>query len=89
MRSPAKARENLFAPVVCPAHCASLEQYYRLRRQPPLYTSYSLYTLETNASFSHASASLELKYHPRPLRQTLTETVAWLRSQGRLPAVTC
>ena len=65
------------------------EQYYRLRRQPPLYTSYSLYTLETNASFSHARASLELKYHPRPLRQTLTETVAWLRSQGRLPAVTC
>lgn len=32
------------------------EIYYKLRRQPPLYTSYSLYTVSGNAAFSHRKA---------------------------------
>ena len=56
------------------------EQYYRLRRQPPLYTAYSLYTLGTNALFSHEKAEKRLGYCSRPLRETLWDTVRWLRS---------
>lgn len=58
------------------------ETYYKILRQPPLYTAYSLYTLSCPAKFSHGKAELELGYHPRSLTDTLRDTVAWLRSQG-------
>ncbi len=61
------------------------ELYYKLRGVPPLYTGYSIYTLSTNANFSHEKADRELGYKTRPLEQTLRDTVAFLRSAGRLP----
>lgn len=61
------------------------ELYYRILRQPPLYTSYSLYTLSTNAAFSHEKADQELGYSVMPLRDTLRDTVGWLQEQGRVP----
>ncbi len=60
------------------------ETYYKLWLQPPLYTSYSLYTLRSNADFSHAKATRELGFQPRDMKQTLADTVAWLREHGRV-----
>ena len=61
------------------------EAYYRLLRQPPLFTRYSIYTLNSNAAFSREKAGRELGYEPRyTMRETLSDTVAWLREQGRL-----
>ncbi len=60
------------------------ETYYKLRRQPPLYTSYSLYTLNTNAAFSHEKAERELGYTVTPLKITLQDTVQWLSQQGKI-----
>ncbi len=60
------------------------ELYYRILRQPPLFTGYSLYTLESNSLFSHAKASAELGYVPRPLERTLADTITWLKTQGRV-----
>lgn len=60
------------------------EAYYRLRRQPPLYTRYSLATLHSNAAFSHEKADHELGYRVTPLRVTLQDTVRWLGEQGRI-----
>ena len=54
----------------------------RLRRQRPLYTAYSLYTLASNDKFSHDKATLELGYRPRDLYQTVADTVAWLKLQA-------
>ena len=54
----------------------------RLRRQRPLYTAYSLYTLASNDKFSHDKATLELGYRPRDLYQTVADTVAWLKQQA-------
>lgn len=54
------------------------ELYYRIRGTKPLYTDYSLHTLHAPAQFSHARATTELDYAPRPLSETLTDTVAWL-----------
>lgn len=51
----------------------------RLRKRRPLYTRYSLYTLRSNDRFSHDKATCELGYRPRDLRQTVDDTVAWLR----------
>lgn len=61
------------------------EGYYSLLRQPPLFTSYSLYTLRSNGHFSHALADRELSYTVRPLEDTLRDTVDFLLRAGRLP----
>lgn len=55
------------------------ETYYKLRRQPPLYTGYSLLVLTSNGNFSCQKAVKELGYHPRPLEDTLRDTVSWLQ----------
>lgn len=60
------------------------ELYYKVLKQPPLYTSYSLYTLTTNSLFSHEKATKELNYHPRDMKETLTDTVTWLAEQGKI-----
>lgn len=60
------------------------ELYYKILRQPPLYTSYSLYTLSANAQFSHEKASMELGYQPRPLEETLRDTATWLKEHNRV-----
>lgn len=51
----------------------------RLRKQRPLYTKYSLYTLSSNDNFVHRKATRELNYHPRDLYQTIRDTVIWLK----------
>lgn len=60
------------------------EAYYKLLRQPPLYTSYSLYTLCSNGNFTHEKAEKSLNYKTRPLEDTLKDTVEFLKSTNRL-----
>ena len=60
------------------------ELYYKILRQPPLFTSYSLYTLACNANFSHEKATRSLGYQPRSLDETLLDTATWLKAQGRV-----
>ncbi|HOP11278.1 MAG TPA: NAD-dependent epimerase/dehydratase family protein [Oscillospiraceae bacterium] len=67
---------KMFAPIA--------ELYYKARKRPPLYTPYSLYTLEANADFSHKKADSELGYKTRTLKQTLADTVAFLKQTGRI-----
>lgn len=60
------------------------ELYYKILRQPPLFTSYSIYTLNTNAHFSHEKATKELGYETRDMKETLTDTVNWLKKIGKI-----
>ncbi len=60
------------------------ELYYKILRQPPLFTSYSIHTLNSNANFSHAKAAAELGYTTRDMRDTLTDTVNWLKEKNRI-----
>ncbi len=60
------------------------ELYYKRLKQPPLFTSYSIYTLNGNALFSHQKATTELGYTTRDMRETLSDTVAWLKEAGRI-----
>lgn len=69
-----------FAKVTAPAS----ELYYKIRQQTPLYTAYSLYTLSSNSDFSHEKADRELAYTVRPFKQTLQDTVSWLKKQRRI-----
>lgn len=58
--------------------------YYRLRRARPRFTSYSLRVLASNCVMSYAKAARELGYAPRPLRESVRDTIEWLVAAGRL-----
>jgi len=61
---------RLFAPLC--------EAYYAVRKQTPLFTRYSLYTLQAKSKFSHRKADRELRYHPRDIEETVADTVEFL-----------
>ena len=55
-----------------------LERQALRHGKKPLFTSYSLSTLNVNSRFSHDKAAKELGYTPRELFVTLRDTVEWL-----------
>lgn len=62
------------------------EVYYKILKQPPLYTPYSLYTLETNANFSNEKAKSWLGYHVRPITDTIRDMMNWMKKEKLIPA---
>jgi dihydroflavonol-4-reductase len=58
--------------------------YYRLSHVKPRFTSYSLATISSNSFISHIKANQELGYLPRPLRESLADTVKWFIKNKRL-----
>ena len=58
-----------------------LSAYFKLRGKRPLYTAYSLYTLNSNSNYSHEKASRELGYTPRGLRESLVDTVKFINKE--------
>ncbi len=74
---------KIFLPMWIIAPLAPIaEFYYRRRKVKPLFTPYSLYTLRSNANFTHKKATEELSYSTRPLEQTLSDTIDWLWTNG-------
>ena len=57
----------------------------RVKKKRPLFTRYALRTLEGNGIFSHDKATMELRYHPRDLKVTVADTIAYLRAKLRKP----
>jgi len=57
----------------------------RLARTRPLYTSVSIRALRSNRNISHERATRDLGYQPRPLRETLADTLRWFHETGSLP----
>lgn len=51
--------------------------YYSLARATPRFTAYSLEVLRSNANISHAKATHELGYQPRPLYDSIRDAVQW------------
>lgn len=45
----------------------------------PLFTRYSLHTMEANGRFSHDKATMELGYCPRDMMDTVKDTIDYLR----------
>ena len=58
--------------------------YYRLRHAKPRFTSYSLRVLASNCLMSSAKAARELGYRPRPLKETVRNSIEWFVATGRL-----
>ncbi len=51
--------------------------YYNYARVTPRFTPYSLEVLRSNANISHAKATNELGYKPRPLYDSIRDAVKW------------
>ncbi len=58
--------------------------YARLTRSRPLITTESVDILESNCCISHEKASRELGYDPRPVQETVTDTIHWFKESGIL-----
>jgi len=58
------------------------ELYYRILKQKPLYTAYSLYTLQSNSNFNSTKAQKELGYKKNfSLKQSIEDTYKWYKAQ--------
>jgi dihydroflavonol-4-reductase len=55
-----------------------------LSGQRPLFTRVALDTLQGNRQIRHARAAGELGYHPRPLQETLVDSLRWFAEAGLL-----
>jgi dihydroflavonol-4-reductase len=83
------AREITGAPVPClvfPMWLARIGAPFaaaacRVMGRRPLYTAAALQPLAGNRSISHARATRDLGYRPRPLRQTVEETLHWFETE--------
>ena len=60
------------------------ELYYKILKQPPLYTNYSLYTVGTNSNFSNLKAKSELSYTTRDMSETISDTIKFLLETKRI-----
>ena len=58
--------------------------YGHLTNSNPRFTTISLNALESHRNISHKKASDELDYHPRPLKETVKDTVRWFDENGYL-----
>ena len=58
-----------------------MEFYYKAADETPLFTRYAIRKLCSNCNFSYAKAERELGYHPRPLEESLKDTIEWLDAE--------
>ena len=66
------------------ASVPAAQAWSRVRGVEPLYTHDALRSLRMSSEISHAKATSELGYRPRPLRDTLSDAYAWFRETGLL-----
>ena len=68
---------KMYAPII-----TSLSRFTGKR---PIFTIASLRALENcNHQISHVKATNELSYHPRPIRETISDTLQWFKANGFL-----
>ena len=56
----------------------------RINQKEGLYTRFSLQTLKSNRHISHARATQDLGYQPRPFEKTISDAVLWFKENGYL-----
>jgi dihydroflavonol-4-reductase len=77
--------------LVCPTWLAAavaplFVAWGQLRDERPLFTPLSVLALhDNNRAISHARATRDLGYAPRPFCETIADTLKWFRKAGMLP----
>ena len=75
-----QTRMTMYLPIGFARHVAPLYERYCLRRKKPLFfTPYAVEVLDSNGAFSHQEATKAFGYTPRPICDTLKDTVSWLQ----------
>lgn len=70
---------NIVLPIwIAKIFASFFEIYYNLKKQTPLFTKYSLYTLSSNANFSNKKAKEELNFKNRDMIDTIKDTIKWI-----------
>lgn len=57
--------------------------YYKATDEQPILTKYAIRKLVSNCNFSYEKAARELGYHPRPLKQSLADTLLWIKENDK------
>jgi dihydroflavonol-4-reductase len=74
--------------LVCPLWLAPVgtpfAAYASITRTRPLYTRASLMAMRSNRHMSHEKAARDLGYNPRPLLDTIRDTLHWFTENGYL-----
>jgi len=78
-----------FASVKIPFSLAELAArytpwYYQRTQAKPRFTPYSLQVLQSNANISYKKALAELGYKPRPVYESIADTVRWFLENRRV-----
>jgi len=58
--------------------------YYGLTKAKPRFTKYSIRTLTSNFLVRQIKSRRELGYSPRPIRESIVDTIQWFKETGRL-----
>lgn len=58
--------------------------YYSLTKTRPLFTPYSIQVLTGNCLITCGKACLELGYWPRPIRESVADSITWFGENGML-----
>jgi len=56
--------------------------YYKLSGAKPMFTIYSVKTVNSNSFISHEKASRELGFSPRPIREAIADNIKWFRENN-------
>jgi dihydroflavonol-4-reductase len=56
------------------------EAYYLIAKRKPLFTHYSIVVLHSNYLFDNAKAKRELDFEPRPIRDTIRDTMSFVET---------
>lgn len=59
-----------------------LELHARLHHKKPLFTGFSMDCLNENSNYSCERAKKDLGYQPRPLKETMQDTIDWMYKEG-------
>lgn len=57
--------------------------YVRWSHETPRFTSYSLEVLQSNSNITHAKATRELGYQPRPIVESIRDAVGWFLEKNQ------
>jgi dihydroflavonol-4-reductase len=80
-----KKAPTLTCPMALARACApAATAAAQILRATPIFTRASLRALKSHRHISHARATRELGYEPRPVRQTITDTIKWFLDNGYL-----
>ena len=60
-----------------------MEVFYKITDQTPIFTRYAIRKLCSNCNFSYEKAATELGYAPRSLKESLQDTINWIKENEK------